>query len=152
MMKRRTHLEDETKFHRTILNAPNHWPLLSFLIFSLFLPQMLTHFFFFYWTKVSKWVGTFPIHEQCLYKRWGPRVNLSCFLSLCIYPTNYYGLEFEPYFIKKKFYIDQFFQVFIEFVMILLLFCALVFLLPGTWDLTSPARDRTCTPSIGRQS
>ena len=70
----------------------------SFLVCS-FLKRWLI---FFYWTKVSKWVGTFPIREQCLYKRWGPTVNLPCFLSLFIYPTNYYDLEFEPYFIKKK--------------------------------------------------
>lgn len=48
--------------------------------------------------KVSKWVGTFPILGQRAYKGWGPTVNLPCYLPLCIYPINYYDLEFEPYF------------------------------------------------------
>ena len=42
------------------------------------------------------------------------------------------------------------FMVFIEFVTILLLFYILVFWPPGLWHLSSPARDRTCTPYIGR--
>ena len=41
-------------------------------------------------------------------------------------------------------------MVFIEFVTILLLFYILVFWPPGLWHLSSPARDRTCTPYIGR--
>ena len=44
------------------------------------------------------------------------------------------------------------FKVFIEFVTILLLFYVLVFWLRGIWDLNTLARDRTCTPYIGRQS
>ena len=44
------------------------------------------------------------------------------------------------------------FRVFIEFVTILLLFYVLVFWPRGIWDLSSPTRDRTCTPSIGRRS
>ena len=44
------------------------------------------------------------------------------------------------------------FRVFIEFVTILLLFHVLVFWLRGMWDLSSPTRDRTCTPCIGRRS
>ena len=43
-------------------------------------------------------------------------------------------------------------KVFIEFVTILLLFCVLVFWPRGMWDLSSPTRDQTCTPCIGRQS
>ena len=43
------------------------------------------------------------------------------------------------------------FKVFIEFVTILLLFYVLVFCPRGMWDLSSPARDRTCTPCIGRE-
>ena len=44
------------------------------------------------------------------------------------------------------------FQVFIEFVTILLLFYVLVFWPRGMWDLSSPTRDGTCTLCIGRQS
>ena len=41
----------------------------------------------------------------------------------------------------------------IEFVTILLIFFyVLVFWLFGMWDLSSPTRDRTRTPCIGRQS
>ena len=44
------------------------------------------------------------------------------------------------------------FKVFIEFVTLLLLFYVLVFWPRGIWDLSSPTRDRTHTPCIGRQS
>ena len=43
-------------------------------------------------------------------------------------------------------------KVFVEFVTILLLFYILVFWLQGTWDLSFPTRDWTCTPCTGRQS
>ena len=51
------------------------------------------------------------------------------------------------------------FKVFIDFVTILLLFHVLVFSSLGMWDSASwtkdsgsPTKDRSCTPSIGRQS
>ena len=44
------------------------------------------------------------------------------------------------------------FKVFIESVTVLLLFYVLVFWPWGTWDLSSPTRDRTCTPCSGRLS
>ena len=44
------------------------------------------------------------------------------------------------------------FKVFIEFVTILLLFYVLVFWSQGMWDLSSPIKDRTHTPCIGRRS
>ena len=44
------------------------------------------------------------------------------------------------------------FKVFIEFVIILLLFYVLVFWPWGMWDLSSPTRNLICTPCIGRQS
>ena len=44
------------------------------------------------------------------------------------------------------------FQVFFEFVTILLLFYVLVFWPQGMWDLSSPTGDQTCTPCIGRGS
>ena len=44
------------------------------------------------------------------------------------------------------------FKVFIEFVTVLLLFYVLVFSPQGMWDLSSPTKDRTCTPCIRRQS
>ena len=44
------------------------------------------------------------------------------------------------------------FKVFIEFVTILLLIFVLVFWPQDMWDLSSPTRDWTCTPCIGRRS
>ena len=44
-----------------------------------------------------------------------------------------------------------FFQVVIEFVTILLLLYVLAFWLQGTWDPSSPTRDRTRTPCTGRR-
>ena len=43
------------------------------------------------------------------------------------------------------------FKVFIEFVTIVFLFYVLVFWPQGMWDLSSPTRDGTHTPYIGRQ-
>ena len=43
-------------------------------------------------------------------------------------------------------------KVFIEFVTTLLLFYVLVFWPQGMWDLSSPTRDQTLTPCIGRPS
>ena len=47
---------------------------------------------------------------------------------------------------------DHFLKVFIEFVAVLLLFYVLVFWLRGMWDPSSPTRDQTRTPCIGRRS
>ena len=44
------------------------------------------------------------------------------------------------------------FKVFIGFVTLLLLFYVLVFWPRGMWDVSSPTRDQTCTPCIGRWS
>ena len=44
------------------------------------------------------------------------------------------------------------FNIFIEFVTILLLFSVLVSLAMSHVDLSSPTRDRTCTPGIGKRS
>ena len=44
------------------------------------------------------------------------------------------------------------FNIFIEFVTILLLFYVLIFWPGSTWDLSSLTRDQTRTPCIGRQS
>ena len=54
--------------------------------------------------------------------------------------------------IEKKFFERKFFvfSVFIDFVTILFLSCVLVFWPPGMWNLSSPTRNQTCTPSIGR--
>ena len=43
-------------------------------------------------------------------------------------------------------------SLFIEFVTLLFLFYVLVFWPWGMWDLSSPTRDQTCIPCIGRQS
>ena len=52
----------------------------------------------------------------------------------------------------KVFLMWTIFKVFIEFVTILLLFHVLVFWPRGMWDLSSPTRDQTHTPCIGRRS
>ena len=44
------------------------------------------------------------------------------------------------------------FKVFIEFITILLLFYVFFFWSQGTWDLSSPTKDWTCTPCIGKWS
>ena len=44
------------------------------------------------------------------------------------------------------------FKVFIEFATILFLFYVLVFWSLGRWDLSSPTRDLTHTPCVGRRS
>ena len=44
------------------------------------------------------------------------------------------------------------FKVLIEFVTILLLFYVLISWPRGVWDLSSPTRDWTCTPCLGRWS
>ena len=44
------------------------------------------------------------------------------------------------------------FKVFIESVTILFLFYVLVLWPRNMWDLSSPTRNGTCTPSIGRQN
>ena len=54
-------------------------------------------------------------------------------------------------YLKIFFDVDHF-KVFIEFVTILLLFYVLGFWAHGMWDLSSPTRDRTRTPGIGRWS
>ena len=54
-------------------------------------------------------------------------------------------------FFKKIFWCRSFFTVFIKSVTILLLFYVLVFWPWGMWDLSSPTKDWTCTPCIGRQ-
>ena len=43
-------------------------------------------------------------------------------------------------------------KIFIEFVRVLFLIFDLVFCLQSLWDLSSPTKDRTHTPWLGRQS
>ena len=56
------------------------------------------------------------------------------------------------FFFLRFFLMWTIFKVFIEFVTILLLFYVLVFWPRGMWDLSSPTRNRTRTPFIGRRS
>ena len=55
----------------------------------------------------------------------------------------------SPFFFKTFWYGWTIFKVFIEFVTVLLLLYVLVFWTQGMWYLSSPTRDRTCTPCIG---
>ena len=54
------------------------------------------------------------------------------------------------FFFLRFFWMWTTFKGFIEFVTIMLLFYVLNFWLQGMWNLSSPARDRTCTPCLGR--
>ena len=56
------------------------------------------------------------------------------------------------FFLKIFFLMWTIFKVIIEFVTILLLFYVLVFWPWGMWDLSSPTRDQTHTPCIGKRS
>ena len=60
--------------------------------------------------------------------------------------------NFLIYLFLKIFLMWTIFRVFIEFVTILLLFYVLVFWPRSMWVLSSPTRDRTSIPCIGRQS
>ena len=55
-------------------------------------------------------------------------------------------------FVKIFFLMWTIFKVFIECVTILLLFSVSISWPRGTWDLSSPTRDRTCTPCTERWS
>ena len=62
-------------------------------------------------------------------------------------------IALQSAFFQSEFYLFfNFFKVFIEFVTILLLFYVLVFWPRDMWDISSPTRDRTRTPWIGRRS
>ena len=54
--------------------------------------------------------------------------------------------------VLRLFFIWTIFKVCTKFVTTLLLFYILVFWPLGMWDLSSPARDWTCSPYIGRWS
>ena len=56
------------------------------------------------------------------------------------------------FFLNSIFSMWTIFKVFIEFVIILLLFYVLVFWPRGMWDLSSLTRDQTHAPGIGRRS
>ena len=58
-------------------------------------------------------------------------------------PEDIFSLLFIYFFICK---------ICIEFVAVLLLLCVLVFWSPGMWDPSSPTRDQTHIPFIGRQN
>ena len=53
---------------------------------------------------------------------------------------------------EKRFLCGLFFKVFIEFFIILTLHYVLLIWSWGTWDLSSPTRERTCTPCRLSQS
>ena len=69
--------------------------------------------------------------------------------------TNSSGLFFILFYLVFFFFfldVEHFFQVFIELVTILLLFYVLLSWPQGMGDLSSPTRDQTHTPCIGRPS
>ena len=59
---------------------------------------------------------------------------------------------FWGFFLRLSFLIWTIFNIFIEFVIMLLLFYLLVFWSRDIWDLSSPTRDQAHTSCIGRQS
>ena len=72
-----------------------------------------------------------------------PSAYKNFFVSMCVQMCFFLGFYFFPMW-------AIFFEVFIEFVTILLLFYVLVFWPRGMWDLSSSIRDQTSTPCIGR--
>ena len=56
------------------------------------------------------------------------------------------------FFFFFSFLMRTIFEVFVEFVTILVLFHIVIFWPQGMWDLGSPSRDGTWTPCIGRRS
>ena len=86
--------------------------------------------------------------EILLLRHWYPEIFfLIDFLTWTIFKV---FIEFVT--ILLLFYVLVFWPCFIEFVTILLLFYVLVFWPRGMWDFSSPTRDRTQTPCIGRWS
>ena len=81
-------------------------------------------------------------------------IHLCRVIVLYCSAINYWVKVWSTSFFLKSFFFLMWtiFKVFIELVTILLLFYVLVFWPRGMWDLTSPTRDRTLTPCIGRLS
>ena len=82
--------------------------------------------------------------------RWRSKEMIPDNLILVFSPHNAKGFLFF-FFFKTYFDVDHF-KVFLEFVTILFLGFFFFFWPWGMWDLSSPARDWTCSPCIGRQS
>ena len=77
------------------------------------------------------------------------------FFTLCTFHFRRYSSHLSKFCLGLfflRFLVWTNFKVFIEFVTILLLFYVFVFWPWGMWDLSSPTRDWTHTPCIGRQS
>ena len=72
-------------------------------------------------------------------------------IALVIIVPLYFHINFI-FFLRFFFDVDYFFKIFIEFVTLLLLIHVLDFWPQGMWDLSSPIRDRTRVPCIGRRS
>ena len=97
----------------------------------------------------------FPVHHQLLeftqtHVHWvGDAIQPSHLPKaeseiLPLWSSNAHRIDSSPPNLLKYFLMWTMFKVFVEFVTILLLFCALVFWPPrGRWDLRSPTRDRT---------
>ena len=82
--------------------------------------------------------------RTCLLKRWKLRISLLMvhIQNLAVTGTSSYSGAVSKFF----FLMWTIFQLFIEFVTILLLFYVLVFWPQGMWDFNSPTRNRTHTP------
>ena len=74
------------------------------------------------------------------------------YCPICLRIWIFLNLDFSFSLIFKIFLMWTIFKVFIEFVTILLLFYVSFFWPRSMWDLSSPTRDRTHTPWVGRRS
>ena len=78
-------------------------------------------------------------------------VYLGHLLCLCLTSLTS-SLCGPDFFFLRFFLIWTVFKVFIDFVTTLASVLRFGFWLRGLWDLSSPIRDQTCTPCIGRRS
>ena len=92
---------------------------------------------------LSRW--TYKRHPSVGARRW---IKRSTGWNLVLCRNNKAHKQVSTCFLRFLF-LSTIFQVFIEFVTIFLLLYVLVFWPQGTWHLSFPTRDQTCTPCIG---
>ena len=129
-------------------NEPRH--LILSLLF-IYLNKYKKNFYWYEWLLYSKFAKSLNKHIKKECKHLNIKI-LKIFTNLLFnlgIVSSFFTLKFC---FKIFFLMWTIFKVFIEFVTILLLFYVLVFWQRGMWDLSSPTRDQTRIPFIGRWS